>query len=472
MAVTTAPRPTDPTVAPPDVTTLPDAPGPRPAGPLGLMRVLMRDSDLPVGDFARLTRTFGDLVWMRMGPRMFYVITDPDLIHEVLVKRTTDFRKPTAMSDKPVSIGRFLGSGILTADHEAWRPQRKAIQPIMHAKQIESYADIMSEAAAALSTEWRAGVSRDLHLDMVQLTMSIISQTMFGLDVREAAHMQALIHESQQISIADLSARTALLPGFLKARRDRRVAVINAELDEAVSRLIGGQDGGPNADSSLLALLMNTRTEDGSPPSAQFVRDNILTLFVAGHETTANTLTWTFYYLARNPAIAAALHAEVDAVLGGRAATLADLPRLPYTLQVIKEAMRVEPAVSVIPRYLTHDTALAGYRLRAGASVLLPIYNVHHDPRWWPNPDSFDPERFTPEAEAARHKFAYFPFGGGPRICIGNHFALLEAHIILATLAGRWSLDTVSDAPPRPIRLVTTAPEGGLRMIPRRRHDA
>jgi cytochrome P450 len=215
---------------------------------------------------------------------------------------------------------------------------------------------------------------------------------------------------------------------------------------------------------------MNTKDEDGNPVDYEFVRNNILTLFLAGHETTANTLTWTFYYLARNPQVAEKLYAEIDRVLAGRSATLSDLPNLPYTLMVVKEAMRIEPAVSVIPRYVMEDVTMGGYHLKAGSTALLPIYLVHHDERWWSQPNEFQPERFAPEEEAKHHKYQYMPFGGGPRVCIGNHFAMMEAQIILATIASRYQLTLTADIDPQPVRLITTFPKAGLQMKVTERH--
>lgn len=447
---------------------LPDAPGPSGLERLRMARAFLSRRGVPSAYLRQLVAAYGDVVRLQLGGRTLYVVAHPDLAQEVLMKRYQEFHKPSAAGGPPRQLSRFLGNGVLTADHEEWRPQRRLIQPLMRATHIRSYADTMTRQTEALTNTWRGGETRDVHADMNRLTMWIIAETMFGTTPENAANIHHLVSMAQAIAVGDLQ---NLLPGRdLFGRVTCRVGHINATFDDVVRGMIA--ERARHSDSprhDLLTLLLNSVDEDGQPVPYAFIRDNILTLFVAGHETTANTLTWALYYLAHNPAVLATLRAELDQVLAGRAATLADLAALPYTDMVVKEAMRIEPAVSLVPRYVTQHLSLGGYRLQAGSVVLVSIYCLHHDARWWDAPGEFRPERFAAEQEALRHKYAYLPFGGGPRVCIGNHFAMMEAQIILATLLARCDFALARRGEVERVRLITTAPHRGLlmRVMPR-----
>jgi cytochrome P450 len=298
---------------------------------------------------------------------------------------------------------------------------------------------------------------------MTQVTMWIIAQTMFGTDITNTPEIEHAARAAQDIALADI---TLPLPSLLEIQRDRKAQEINEVLSALVARLMAERRANPQAQErgDLLTLLMRTTDEEGNPMPDQFVRNNILTLFFAGHETTANTLTWALHFLDRNPHVLETLHREVDTVLEGRTPRLEDLPRLPYTMQVIKETMRIEPTVSVIPRAVVEELDLGGYRLEGQSVVFVSPYILHHDSRWWKEPQCFDPTRFDEANEGAIPKYAYLPFGGGPRICIGNHFALMEAQILLALLVSRFRLEHVGEAKVTPLRRITTEPQDGLTM--------
>jgi len=326
----------------------------------------------------------------------------------------------------------------------------------------------MSRFGQKLVDLWSDGAERDIHADMMQVTMWIIAETMFGTDVTQTPALANAGHDAQTIAVADLKSP---LPDFMTHGRDRQAVEVNKVLTELVERFMNERRANGNQDrSDLLSLLMETRDEDGNPVSDEYVRNNILTLFFAGHETTANTLTWTFRYLDQHPEIVTKLQQEVDSVLAGRLPTLEDLPNLPYTLMVIKETMRIEPTVSVFPRFIGVDTTVGDYQLEGDSIIFISPYIMHHDPQWWSQPDEFDPEHFNAENEPNIPKYAYLPFGGGPRVCIGNHFALMEAQILLAVIISHYQLHMASDKAVEPIRLITTAPEGGLPMRVERRH--
>jgi cytochrome P450 len=446
-----------------DLSTLPEAPGPRGLASLSTIWNFMRSPGVPFDYVRQVVGKYGDIVRLKIGGRTLYLVSDPDLIQEVIVKRVQEFHKPGALSGSTRALGHFLGDGILTADHDHWRPQRKLVQPLMHTKQIESYANTMTRLGENLIQKWQNGSQRNIHHDMTQVTMEIIAETMFGTTMDSAARAHEAVTLGQAIAIAEFTQPIAL--PWLAQKKAQNIAYVNEQLDSIVQYLL--EDRRVNSDverHDLMTLLMNTTDENGEPVSYPFIRNNILTLFVAGHETTANSLTWSFYYLAKNPHIAAKMYDELDAVLAGRAATLADLPNLPYTLMVLKEAMRIEPSVSAFPRTILEDTELGGYRLEKDSTVFIPIYQVQHDERWWSNPFEFEPERFTPEEESKRHKYAYMPFGGGPRICIGNHFAMMEGHILLATISSQFKLTLANDDAVQPVRLITTFPKHELMM--------
>jgi len=434
---------------------------------LGNAIPFMTASGLPIDFMNEAAVRYGGIVHFKVGKQSFYLVSEPDLVQEILVKRVNEFHKNIVGNAKPKMLRRFLGEGILTADHEAWRPQRKLIQPLMHTKHITSYADTMAQFGQKLVDLWGESAERDIHADMMQVTMWIIAETMFGMDVTQTPTLAATAHDAQTIAVADLKSP---LPEFLTHGRDRQAVEINKVLTDLVYHFIEERrTHGNEGRSDLLSLLMETRDEDGNPVSDDYVRNNILTLFFAGHETTANTLTWTFRYLNENPDVVTKLQAEVDSVLGGRLPTLADLPNLPYTLMVIKETMRIEPTVSAFPRFIGEATHVGDYQLEANSVIFISPYVLHHDPRWWTNPNVFDPTHFSAENEPNIPKYAYLPFGGGPRVCIGNHFSMMEAQILLAVIISHYNLRLASDKLVEPLRLITSSPEGGLPMHVTRR---
>jgi cytochrome P450 len=417
---------------------------------------------IPVEFMTQTIKQYGDVVSVQIAGRQLYLVADPDLIHDIMVSRVNEFHKPIAGTPEPRSLNRFLGQGILTSDHDVWRPQRKLIQPLMHAKHIESYAETITRFGEKLLSLWENGAERDIWHDMTQVTMWIIAEAMFGMDATNTAEIEHAAKIAQEISVQEL---TTPLPKFLMGPTNRRAAEANQIMDNLVEGFVAERQSHPDVERhDLMSLLLNTKDEDGQPVSREFVRNNILTLFFAGHETTANTLTWAFYHLDRHPEVRAKLQQEVDTVLGGRIPTLDDLKNLPYTQMVIKETMRIEPIVSAISRFVADDLTLGDYQLQGNSMVIMPIYTLHRDPRWWSNPEQFDPMHFSPENEAKTPKFAYIPFGAGPRVCIGNHFAMMEAQLLLAMFVNQYEMHRETEAALPLIRHVTTSPKDGLKM--------
>ncbi len=414
----------------------------------------------------RLQRERGDVVRFKVMNRSFYLVSDPELVRQVLLERVQEFHKPGNLTPEVRGLNRFVGRGILTADYAEWRPQRKLITPLMQPRHIAEYGDTMARMGEGLLGRWTPRETRDIHADMTLVTMWIIAETMFGIRVEDSSELERLLRAAQKIVIRDL---TRPQPAWLN-HRNRDSAKINAALTELVERFKAERRADTNTQRhDLLSILLETRDENGEPLSDEFIRNNILTMFVAGHETTANTLTWAFYYLSQNPQVLEELEREADAVLAGRLPTAEDLTRLTKTLMVIKETMRIQPIVATIPRTILDETELGGYRMERESVVLISPYVLHHDARRWASPDVFDPTRFSAENEPKIHKYGYIPFGGGPRICIGNHFALMEAQMLLALVVNRYRLRLAADAQIEPLRQVTTSPKYGMPMVVEKR---
>jgi cytochrome P450 len=403
----------------------------------------------------------GDVSMVTIGGRRVVLLTNPDDIREVLVGQQRRFVKGTALQ----RLKSLLGEGVLTSEGEFHLRQRRLLQPAFHRSRIAEYAKQMSAAAAVCRAGWRDGARLNAHDEMMRLTLHIVSATLFSADIdAEASEIGTAVSEA----FADFDfgyGPLTFITDRLPSPRRRRFARARARLDETVYRIIrerrlAGTDAG-----DLLSMLLLARDAegDGSGMTDQQVRDEALTLFLAGHETTANLLTWTWLLLARNPAQEALLQAELDTVLEGRTPTFDDLAALPYTRNVLNESMRLYPPAYLLGRRSIAPHTVGPWTFPEGTLFLLPTFLVHRDPRWWSDADAFRPERWD-TADEARPKFAYFPFGAGTRICIGEQFARTEAALILATLAQRWTL-RVPGPDPEPETTITMRPRGGIPIV-------
>jgi len=415
----------------------------------------------PIAYLLRAASECGDIVRLPLGRSPVYLINHPDLIKDVLVTHQKQFKKGRGLEQ----IKRLLGEGLLTSEGEFHLRQRRLIQPAFHRQRIAAYGEAMTYYAGQTRERWRAGETRDIHAEMMRLTLAIIGKTLFGAEVEaEAAEIDGALGEViglfhlLHLPFSDLLERLPL-PAV------RRFRAARARLDAIIYRLIAehravGEDRG-----DLLSMVLAARDEDddGRMTDEQ-VRDEALTLFLAGHETMANAMTWTWYLLSQHPDVEARFHAELDDRLAGRTPTVDDLPDLPYTRCVLSESLRLYPPAWIVGRRLLTDYAIGGYTL-AARSIILPCQAVtHHDPRFWPDPERFDPDRWTPEAEATRPKFAFFPFGGGPRVCIGEQFAWMEGILLLATIGQQWRLRLAPDQVVATQAIVTLRPRHGMRM--------
>jgi cytochrome P450 len=445
----------------------------RPPGPafssLDILRLQSRGESFDFLDAAiRWKQTYGDWVYWNFFPYPAYIITDLDALRQIMIDQADAFQKPPIYKS---TLGRFLGNGLLVSDGDFWRRQRKLAQPAFYHQRVLSYAETMVAYASHVRDDWRDGERIDAAEAMMALTLRIVAKTLFDADVSADA---ALIRDNldrvqQESTTIGASFIAALLPAWTPLPANIRQRRAIRALDEVILRIIrqrreSGEDRG-----DLLSMLLLSQDERGQM-SARQARDEAMTLFMAGYETTSHLLAWTWALLGRHPAAESALQAELDAVLTGSAPSYADLARLPYTEAVIKEALRLYPPAYGFGRQAVRPVEIGGYVLPKGALVFIYPYLVQRDPRWFDQPDAFLPERWLSGLEARLPKFAYFPFGGGARICIGSAFALMETRLILATLAGRWRLRLESPAAePERDALITLRPRGGVPALLERR---
>jgi len=407
-----------------------------------------------------LARDYGDVVALRFGPRRAVLISHPDDIYKVLVHDAGKFRKSVIYREL---LSRLLGNGLLTSDGELWQRQRKLVQPAFHHKRIQAYGEVMTAHAARMLETWQPGEVRLLNRDMMRLTLGIVCKTLFDADVSGDADRVAQALTAVLELVDEALAAPVFLPEWWPSPRHRQQREAKQILDDVVYGFIR-QHRGTGDTGDLLSMLLAAQGEAGERMSDRQVRDEAVTLVLAGHETTANALTWTFILLAQHPDVEARLHAELDGVLAGRLPTVDDLRRLEYTALVIRESLRLYPPAPTIGREALDAVELGGYRIPKGTIVVIPVHVVHRDARWFADPERFDPLRFTKEKEASRPKFAYFPFGGGPRICIGNSFAEMEANLLLAAIAQRYRLRLADAAPIIPKATITLRPGADVRM--------
>lgn len=430
------------------------APARRPPGRGGSYLAFARD---PLGFLEALARAHGPVATFRIGPRRIWSLADPERVREVLVVHPQSFAK-----DRGLDAARVvLGEGLLTSGGEHWRRHRRLVQPAFHPERLAGYARVMAARATARAARWREGERLDFAAEAYALALEIVAEALFGADV--SGDLEAIARAVGEavdgfrigrIPFAPLLDRLPV-PSTLRVRRARRT------LDAIVHRLVAERRARPGDD--LVSRLLAARDEEGGPGLDDGeVRDEVMTLFLAGHETTANALAWTVDLVGRHPAWEARLHAEVDAVLGGREASPEDLPGLELTRRIVAEAMRLYPPAWTVARRALADVPVGGFVVRAGETVVMSQWVIHRDPRFFPEPLRFDPDRFLPERRLALPRLAYFPFGAGPRLCIGEGFAWDEATLALAAVARRARLELLAPAPPVPVPRITLRPGGGV----------
>ncbi len=409
----------------------------------------------------RCAREYGDVVTFRFGPRRIFLVNHPDLIERVLVTDARNYQKHQGLRLFKV----LLGNGLVTSEGDFWLRQRRIAQPAFLRQRINGYGPVMVEMTERHVADWRPGQERDLHVEMEELTGKIALKTLFDLEAEVDRLAFNAAHTAILRIIDDRFRRLLRLPDWLPTPENLRLRRHLRHLDAVLHRFVqkGRERATPGTD--LLSVLLHAQHEDGSRMTDRQLRDETMTLFLAGHETTALVLTWSWYLLAQNPDVEARLAAEWRDVLGGRPPAVDDVPRLRFTEWVVLESMRLLPPVYVLGREATAPTELGGYPLRRGTTVLMSQWVTHRDPRWFDEPEKFRPERWDNDLIHRIPKYAYYPFGGGPRVCIGNTFAMLEAVLLLAAVGRRYRFRLATGHPVEPWPSITLRPRYGLRAV-------
>jgi len=435
------------------------------------LRLLFQMQRDPLAFFECLARNYGDIAYVQVGPRHIYMLNHPDFVQDVLVTHDRKFRKSQALQ----RARQVLGNGLLTSEGDYHLHQRRLLQPLFHRRQIAAYAESMVNHTALLSDPsaaqaWQDGATLDMHSEMMKLTLVIVGETLFNQSLTDEASAVGAAMDVLSGGFRRLLSPIGPLLDRLPLPETRRLRQSRAELDRIVATLIAERrKQGDGNDLLSLLLTAHEASNEAQPMTDAQVRDEVLTLMLAGHETTANALTFAWWLLAQYPAVTAKLQEEVDQVLQGRLPTANDLEALRYTRMVFSEALRLYPPAWIIGRQALVDHEIGGYTIPAGASIMLSPWAMHHDARYYPDPLRFDPERWTPTAQAARPKYSFFGFGGGSRVCIGEHFAWMEGILILATLAQQWQVQPVTSEPLALRAAITLRPRDGVPLVVKRR---
>ncbi|MBK6529346.1 MAG: cytochrome P450 [Deltaproteobacteria bacterium] len=436
---------------------------------LGGMIAYLRD---PLGFLIRTRKRDGDVATFRLLDRKFLFVSDPALIEQVLVKQSARFSKDWFARD----LKRVLGEGLLTSEGDFWKRQRRLMSPAFHRERLAEYAAVMVERTERALAEWSVGEERDIHHDFMELTLDIVARTLFSADVEGVGAVigPALDAVLDWYSNPILVSNPWLMSTPLPAARRHREAI--AAMRGIIDGIIRQRRATPDPDNhDLLAMLLAAQDEDGERMTDAQVRDEVLTLFLAGHETTALTLSWTTLLLCQHPEVTKRLREEADAVASGRPLAYGDVPKLVYAEAVVQESMRLHPPAWAIGREALEDFELGGRRYPKGLAIFLSPWSVHRDERWFSEPDRFHPDRWLDGLAKRLHKFQYFPFGGGPRICIGNAFAMMESVLLLSTFARRFEVTLAPSARIAARPAITLRPAHGVRVVlraaPKSDHD-
>lgn len=439
-------------------------PGPKGRPVVGCLFELRRDL---LGFLTRAARQYGDVVFFNLLHIPVCLLNDPDDIESVLVKNSSRFVK----SRDYRALAGVVGEGLVTTEGEQWRRQRKLVQPAFYRDRVLGYAKVMTDCAERAINSWRNGEVVDVHQEMMGLTLQVVARCLFGADVSAQAHEVGQALHVVMEDFADYARLAMVLPKGFRIPGWSKMGRAVRRLDAIVYAIIRERRERKGESRDLLSLLLRVRDETGQGMDDRELRDQAMTLFLAGHETTALALSWTWYLLSRNPEVEEKLAGELQQVLGGRNPTPADLPQLPYTDRVLKESLRLYPPAWGIGRETLDGFDAGGYHLPAGTNVFISPWVTHRDPRFFPDPERFDPERWQsdPVRQGTLPRFAYFPFGGGPRVCVGAGFAQMEAALLLASIAQRFRLTLVPGHPIKLLPSVTLRPKRGIRMVVQQR---
>jgi cytochrome P450 len=440
------------------MTTAPRPPGPKGHWLLGNLAEFRRDL---LGFFTRCAREYGDLVALRLGTRHVHLASHPDFVEQVLVTENRKFGKSYVFE----LLRPVLGNGLLNSEGEFWLRQRRLMQPAFSKASVNSYADIILAQTAQTLEQWQDGKQSDLHHEMNRLALGLVGKALMDIDLSDVSNE---ISGPIDSAMRDFSSRFEGWfnpPMWIPTPRNRRAKRNVRQLDTVVNRIIRQRRESGRDRGDLLSKLIAARDEvDQTGMTDRQLRDEVMTLFLAGHETTANALTWAWFLLSQNPQAEARLLEELSSVVGNRLPEIGDVPKLVYTEAVVKESMRLYPPAFAFSRRVLTDATIGGYHVPAGSAVIMSQWVVHRDPRWWDQPEQFRPERWLNGQAKEQPDYAYFPFGGGPRGCIGNLFAMLETTLVIATIAPRIRFELTAPEQVKPWPSVTLRPASSIPM--------
>jgi cytochrome P450 len=423
-----------------------------------------------LGFYQRCADEYGDVVRINSAHVPVYLIVHPRDIETVLITKAANFTKSADYR----ALSRVLGQGLLTSEGDFWQRQRSLIQPAFHRQNILAYASVMTGAAKRMLDSWKDLGERNLHEDMMRVTLEIVGQCLYGAEVSGAAERVGKAMEVVTDRFVTNASQALIFPFDIPVMFARQEWRAIRELNEIIGNIIRKRRSSEEQRDDLLDMLLRVRDAEGKPMSDAQLRDEVMTLFLAGHETTAIALSWACYLVSQNPEIEAKLAEELKIVLSDRVPTPEDLPRLRYTEMVMKETLRLYPAVWGIGRRAIAECELGGYRVPAGSNIFILQWRTQRDARFFPDPERFEPERWRedPVRTGKIPRFAYFPFGGGPRVCVGASFATMEATLLLAMIQQNFHLDLFPNHPIEIFASVTLRPKHGIRMIAKRRRTA
>ncbi len=417
---------------------------------------------LPVGSFllrnlSNIHKKFPDIAHLKLGVTNFYLITNPDLVQEVLVTKQRDFMKGKYLQ----RTKKVFGEGLLTSEGDFHHRQRRLVQPAFHHERLNTYAKTMTEYTYRVMSGWKNKQILDINAELLRLKMSIVAKCLFDADVESDS---TEIARDLTTTIEYFARLSSPLSGVLqKLPTNKKYDAATARIDKMVYKLIESRRRSGKDVGDLMSMLLQAKDEAGEQMTDRQLRDEVLILFAAGHETTANALTWTWYLLSENPLVESLLHEEVNSVISkGSLPTTEDIPKLQYTRRVFTESMRLYPPAWVLVREALRDCEIGGYMIPKGSDVVISQYVNHHDPRYFPDPERLDPDRWNGEVKLP--KFAYFPFGGGSRSCVGEPFAWMEGVLLLATISRNWSMRHVQGHKVEMLPRITLRPRYGMKM--------
>ena len=439
-------------------------PGPKGVPFFGVLFDYNRD---PIGFSLRCAQEYGEITLLPFGPANVYLLSSPEHINEVLNRQSHRFIKGISVR----SLKSSLGEGLLTSDGDFWKRQRKLVQPAFHRERLVEYGNVMTDVTERAILQWKEGEERDIHTDMMHITLSIVAQSLFGTDIAgktaiiESALEAVLKHFSNQLNTV------FLMPGWIPTPDNVEFWQKLSLMDEVIYDITRQRRGEKEERSDLLTMLLQLADEDGEGMSDREIRDEVVTLMMAGHETTASALTWTWMLLAQHPEVEEKLSEEIQTVLQGRVPTAADMSQLKYATWIIKESMRLYPPAWGTSRQVIEPLQLGEYTLEPGETVSLNQWIMHRDSRFFECPQQFLPERWADGLEQKLPKGVYFPFGDGPRACIGKGFAMMEAVLVLVTIAQKFHLDLPSNYRPELQVSITLRPRHGMKMRLKKRQQ-